>query len=46
MNKYIYDKITDILEENNIHICDFIDYARRQLSVKYYMLYVCPNLHT
>lgn len=37
MNKYIYDKITDILEENDIHIKDFIKYAERQLSVKYYV---------
>lgn len=37
MNKYIYDKITDILEENSIHISDFIDYARRLLHTRYYI---------
>lgn len=27
MNKFIYNQITDILEENNIHISDFLNYA-------------------
>lgn len=37
MNKVIYNQITDILEENDIHIKEFIEYSKRQLSVKYYV---------
>ena len=37
MNKFIYNRITDILEENSIHIKEFIEYAKQQLSVKYYV---------
>ena len=27
MNNFIYNQITNILEENNIHISDFLNYA-------------------
>lgn len=40
MNKYIYDKITDILEENDIHISEFVEYVKRQLKTKYYIEFV------
>lgn len=30
MNEFLYNRITDILEENNIHINEFIQYAQQK----------------
>ena len=32
MNKIIYDKIIDILEENNIYITEFLVYALEEID--------------
>lgn len=41
ISKYIYNKITDILEENDILIEDFIEYAEQQNKItKYYLEFV------